>query len=203
MNSFSASINLFLVLGWLILFGASSSMAQPEIKVEGKLYTNMQSAQIHPDSVIRLRLKRKGYREIPAEVFKMVHLKELDLSANRIKKIPAELYSLKHLEIIRFTRNRIVTIEPGISSLRQLRYLDLGMNPIQSLPEETGQIPNLEYLQIWGTEISALPESFERMSQLKWLDMRNIILTDSEREDLYQQLPKVKIFLSEGCNCGK
>ena len=100
-------------------------------------------------------------------------------------------------------RNKIHLIEPGIAQLDALQVLDLGMNPLTQIPAEIGKLKNLELLQIWGTEITSLPDEISQCPRLRYVDMRNIILTDSERETLQEQLPSVKFFLSEGCNCGK
>jgi Leucine-rich repeat (LRR) protein len=77
------------------------------------------------------------------------------------------------------------------------------MNPIQELPAEFGHLKQLQFLQLWGTEITWLPESIAELPVLRWLDMRNIILTESEREDLIRMFPKTTLYLSEGCNCVK
>jgi len=177
--------------------------AQPEISIPGRLFTSLEKAQAYPDSVERIRLKRRRYKEIPKEIYQFGHLKELDLSANRIEKIPSELYQLKELRVIRMGRNKIHLIEPGIAQLDALQVLDLGMNPLTQIPAEIGKLKNLELLQIWGTEITSLPDEISQCPRLRYVDMRNIILTDSERETLQEQLPSVKFFLSEGCNCGK
>jgi Leucine-rich repeat (LRR) protein len=66
-----------------------------------------------------------------------------------------------------------------------------------------GKLINLEYLQIWGNEITALPASMEKLENLKYLDMRTIILTTSERENLKDMFPQTEILVSPDCNCGK
>ncbi|MBX7203291.1 MAG: leucine-rich repeat domain-containing protein [Bacteroidia bacterium] len=193
-------------IGWLAIFivlAVSQTKAQPSFKVGGKVFTSIEKASQQPDSVIRLRLKRRGLREIPPAIFQFKNLRELDLSSNKLKYIPKELYQLEKLEVLRLTRNRIVRIDSGIGRLQQLTYIDLGMNPIQELPAEFGHLKQLQFLQLWGTEITWLPESIAELPVLRWLDMRNIILTESEREDLIRMFPKTTLYLSEGCNCVK
>jgi Leucine-rich repeat (LRR) protein len=94
-------------------------------------------------------------------------------------------------------------VNKSIGDLKQLRYLDLGKNKIASLPYEIGNLRKLEFLQIWGNEVSQLPESMSDLTALKWLDMRAILLTDSEREEILLFLPETELLLSPGCNCGK
>jgi len=77
------------------------------------------------------------------------------------------------------------------------------MNPIQALPFEIGKLGNLEFLQIWANEVTALPRSMEKLHKLRWLDMRTILLTASEREDIIDMFPDANILLSPDCNCGR
>ena len=191
------------ILLWALLILVIQVNAQPEYSTSGKVFTNLSQALMQPDSVLRVKLRRKGFKEIPAEVFNFKNLKELDLIGNKIKRIPSEISNLPHLEILRLGNNEIEVIGKEISSLNKLRYLDLGKNNIQALPFEIGELSSLEFLQIWGNDITLLPESIQNLSKLKYLDMRAILLTDSEREDVLEQLPQTEVLISPGCNCGK
>ena len=195
---------LFRSLLLVALFvNANQVYSQPDYSTQGKVFTNLAQALMQPDSVFRLKLRRKGYKQIPAEVFNFKNLRELDLIGNRIERIPNEISSLPQLEILRLGSNQIEVVGQEIGGLIKLRYLDLGKNRIQALPFEIGELSNLEFLQIWGNEITLLPESIQNLNKLKYLDMRAILLTDSEREDVFEQLPQTEIFISSGCNCGK
>ena len=195
---------LFRSLLLVALFvNANQVYSQPDYSTQGKVFTNLAQALMQPDSVFRLKLRRKGYKQIPAEVFNFKNLRELDLIGNRIERIPNEISSLPQLEILRLGSNQIEVVGQEIGGLIKLRYLDLGKNKIQALPFEIGELSNLEFLQIWGNEITLLPESIQNLNKLKYLDMRAILLTNSEREDVFEQLPQTEIFISSGCNCGK
>ena len=192
-----------LLLFFTLLTLVNQAKGQPEYSTSGRVFTNLTQALMQPDSVFRLKLRRKGYKEIPAEVFNFKNLKELDLIGNKIKRIPSEINNLSQLEILRLGNNEIEVIGKEISSLSKLKYLDLGKNNIQALPFEIGELSSLEFLQIWGNDITLLPESIQNLNKLKYLDMRAILLTDSEREDVLEQLPQTEVFISPGCNCGK
>lgn len=191
------------ILSVLIFCGIKEGSAQPDFKTNGKVFTNLEKAKIQPDSVFRLKLRRKKLTEIPSEVFLFKNLRELDLGNNRISVLPPQIAELKKLEILRLERNKLTTIGKSIGDLKSLRYLDLGLNHILSLPYEIGELDSLEFLQIWGNEITALPPSVTKLERLKWLDMRAIILTASEREEILEQFPSTEVFLSPDCNCGK
>jgi hypothetical protein len=77
------------------------------------------------------------------------------------------------------------------------------MNSVQALPFEIGKLSNLEFLQIWANEVTALPRSMEKLHKLRWLDMRTILLTASEREGITDMFPDATILLSPDCNCGR
>lgn len=193
----------FLVTFFVLLFCPPGIMAQPEYHVEGKVYTSLEKALTEPDSVVRLKLRRKGYDTFPPEIFKFKNLKELDLGNNKISSIPPNIGELENLEILVLERNKFTAVGKEIGTLRRIRYLDFGMNNILALPHEMGKLINLEFLQIWGNEITALPASMEKLENLKYLDMRTIILTTSERENLKDMFPQTEILVSPDCNCGK
>jgi Leucine-rich repeat (LRR) protein len=167
---------------------ANGVYSQPDYTTQGRIFTSISQALMQPDSVFRLKLRRKGYKQIPPEVFNFKNLRELDLIGNKIERIPNEISSLPELEILRLGSNQIEVI---------------GKEIVQALPFEIGELNNLEFLQIWGNDITLLPESIQNLNKLKYLDMRAILLTDSEREDVLEQLPQTEIFISPGCNCGK
>jgi len=177
--------------------------AQPDYTTEGKVFTSLKEASLQPDSVFRLKLRRKNYKEIPPEILKFKNLRELDLISNNIKRIPSDIGKLEKLEILRLERNQIDVVGKEIGNLPNLKYLDLGKNRIQALPYEIGNLSSLEFLQIWGNEITLIPESIQKLEKLKYLDMRAILLTESEKEDVLEQLPNTEVLLSPGCNCGK
>ena len=187
----------------LLLISGISAFAQPEYKVKGRIFTSIKKAMLEPDSVVRLKLKRKGYKEIPSEIFYFKNLKELDLGGNKIKNIDPKIGQLSKLEILKLNRNQIELIPTSISKLDSLKYLDVGLNKINALPEEMKTMLSLEFLQIWGNELTVIPEPISKMPNLKWLDMRAIILTETEKEDIQNDFPQVKILFSPGCNCGK
>jgi leucine-rich repeat protein SHOC2 len=194
---------VFILLIFLAIQIPDLLQAQPEYALKGKQFTSLEKALQQPDSVVRLKLRRKGYTEFPNEIFLFKNLRELDLGNNKISKLPARLGELSQLEILNLERNKFVTITKEIGSLTQLRCLDLGMNQILALPYEMGNLSNLEMLQIWANEITALPPSMAKLSKLKWLDMRTIILTPSEREDIIDLFPDTEILMSPDCNCGR
>ena len=177
---------------------------QPSYSIPGRLYRSIEETSLNPDSVTRIRLKGKKLKRIPPEVYGFKNLRELDLRKNRITSLNDSLALIEKLEVLRLSRNQIHFLDNSINKLKNLKYLDLGMNPLKSMPNALINLHNLEFLEIWGTEITSFPNhAGEENMNLKWLDMRNILLTQSEKEEIKNLFPKAIIYFSEGCNCAK
>jgi Leucine-rich repeat (LRR) protein len=165
-------------------------------------YRNLEDALKEPDKVQRLVLRRKGYKEIPKEVFTFKNLVELDLKGNRLTEIPDSIGALKNLVYLNVSRNEITKVSPLIGKLNKVVYLELGQNAIENLPMEMATMENLEYISLWENELTRLPNTFERLDKLKEIDLRSIVLNASQRDAIKDALPeKTVIFLSPDCNC--
>lgn len=184
-----------------ITYGQSAKV----IAVEGRLYKSLKSAAlVSPDSVFRLSLKGKKLKEIPPAVFQFKNLRELDLTRNRIEYLPNEINQLKKLEKLNLSKNRLKEINPQIGSCIELRWLDVGKNDLTKLPDQICVLEKLEYLQLWANEITSLPTKFYKLKNIRQIDMRAIIISESEREEINDQLPKqADVLFSPPCNCGK
>lgn len=165
-------------------------------------YRSLDEALKEPDKVQRLVLRRKGYKEIPKEVFKFKNLLELDLRGNNLTEIPDSISALTNLVYLNVSRNQITKISPEIGKLNKVTYLEMGQNAIESLPMEMGSMDNLEYISLWENEITRIPGTFERLNNLKEIDFRSIVLNASQRDAIKDNLPeKTTIFFSPDCNC--
>lgn len=181
------------------------SQSAKAITVDGRLFKSLKSAaSVSPDSVYRLSLKGKKLKEIPPEVFQFKNLRELDLTRNRIEYLPNEINQLKKLEKLNLSKNRLKEINPQIGACTELRWLDLGKNELTKLPDQICLLEKLEYLQLWANEITSLPTKFYKLKNIRQIDMRAIIISESEREEINDQLPKqAEVLFSPPCNCGK
>lgn len=192
---------------WALCFCsiALSAQSTKEVNIDGHLYKSIKAAQAaNPDSVFRIKLRGKKLKEIPAEIFQFKNLKELDLARNKLEAIPNEINQLQKLEKLNLAKNRLKELNPQIGACKSLRWLDLGKNELSKLPDQICNLEDLEYLQLWANEITALPLKFHKLKKVKQIDMRAIIITDSERENINDQLPKqAEVLFSPPCNCGK
>ncbi len=166
-------------------------------------YTSLEEALAAPrDSVYSLKLKSR-LREVPSEVFtEFPNLQWLDLSKNRLKEVPDGIGLLKKLKKLILFKNRIETISPEIGRLEDLRELIISQNELETLPEEIGNLKKLRYIDMWSNNIARLPSSMAEMYALEEIDLRVIVMTEAEQEDIKLLLPNAKVHLDQHCNCG-
>ena len=94
-------------------------------------------------------------------------------------------------------------IPAEIGGLVYLKELIVNQTEITTLPPEIGKLQELFYLDVWGTNVASLPtEISELSSSLKELDMRVIMMSDTEHKKIKELLPNTKIYFSKSCNCG-
>lgn len=166
-------------------------------------YTNLTEALKEPEKVQRLVLKNKRLNAIPPEVFQFINLVELDLRGNRITAIPAGIAQLKKLRYLNLSRNNIDTIPAAVGNLQELMYVEFGQNQIRYISPNLKNAINLQYMSLWENELSSLP-ALNKLEKLKEVDMRSILLTQSQRDEIKEALPeKTVIHFSPDCNCGK
>ncbi len=74
--------------------------------------------------------------ELPACIFQLDSLKELNLTYGQILEIPAEIGKLKNLEALYLTGNKLTTLPEEIKKLKKLTSLYLGNNQISIEEQE-------------------------------------------------------------------
>lgn len=166
-------------------------------------YTSMEEALAAPrDSVYNLKLSGR-LKEVPPEVFTAFpNLQWLDLSKNRLVAIPANIGLLKNLKKLILFKNKIEVLPPEIGKLENLQELIINQNELETLPEEIGNLKKLRYLDMWSNNISRLPGSMAEMHALEEVDLRVIVMTQSEQEDIKNLLPNTEVKMDNHCNCG-
>ena len=166
------------------------------------VFESLDEALANPDSVYRLKLKSR-LKTVPKEVFtSFPNLHELDLSRNRLKEIPSDIKLLKKLKRLVLFKNKIETLPAEIGQLENLESLIINQNELESLPEEIGNLKKLRYLDMWSNNISVLPKSMAELYALEEVDLRVIVMTQTEQENIKELLPNVKVHMDQHCNCG-
>ena len=198
-------MRLFLTVILLSFSGAAFSQSWNLDALEREIYQyeSLEEALAAPrDSVYSLKLKSR-LREVPPEVFTAFpNLQWLDLSKNRLTEIPANLGLLKNLKKLILFKNKIESLPPEIGQLEDLRELIINQNELQTLPEEIGNLKKLRYIDMWSNNITHLPKSMAEMYALEEIDLRVIVMTENEQEDIKLMLPNTTVQMDSHCNCG-
>ncbi|WP_460043591.1 leucine-rich repeat-containing protein kinase family protein [Pseudomonas sp. S2_H01] len=131
-----------------------------------------------------------GLTEFPDDIFSLSNsLEVLNLSGNQLSELPADLYRLKHLKILFCSDNLFTRLPEALGQCQQLffvgfkacrirdvsprslpphlRSLVLTGNCIESLPEELGHHPHLQKLMLAGNRLQSLPASLAACQRLE------------------------------------
>ena len=166
------------------------------------VYKDLKEALKTPDEVLFLKLTRKKYSKFPMDILKFKNLKSLDLSKNKLDSIPVEISQLSKLEELKLNKNKFVFFPVEICELNSLEKLGLNNNDLENIPKEIANLDNLVYLDLWSNLITDFPVELKQLVKLKRLDLRMINISEEKQYELKKMLPKVKIFMSNSCNCG-
>ncbi|KAF4083127.1 hypothetical protein AMELA_G00136380 [Ameiurus melas] len=128
-------------------------------------------------SLIVLDLSRNAITDIPKEIGKLIHLRELLVSYNRLKCVPEELCSCASLERVELAMNwDLDELPQQFNNLKKLHHLDLSMNQFTTIPECVVNLPALEWLDMGGNRLKRLPDDIHRMEKLHtlWLQRNEL-----------------------------
>lgn len=182
---------------------AGQSYTLEALETDVYQYTSLEEAlSASRDSVYSLKLKGR-LKTVPVEVFtEFPNLQWLDLSRNHLQEIPPQVGMLKNLKKLILNKNKIEQLPAEIGQLEDLRELIISQNELESLPPEIGQLKKLRYLDMWSNNISRLPSEMAEMYALEEVDLRVIVMTEAEQEDIKTLLPNTKVHMDQHCNCG-
>jgi len=110
-----------------------------------------------------------GLTALPSEIGQLAHLRQLDLSGNRLTALPPEIGQLTRLIVLDLAANRLEALPPEIGHLSDLVVLNISYNALATLPPEIGQLANLQSLQVHGNQLRALPPEIGQLASLEWL----------------------------------
>jgi Leucine-rich repeat (LRR) protein len=166
-----------------------------------KTFKSIAAASVQPDSVFKLDLSKQKHKEVPQEIRNFKNLQVLKLSRNKLKEIPEWIGELKKLQVLDLSYNKIKLLPDSISNCTDLVYLGLNRNVIETLPHTIGRLEFLEVIELWDNEIIALPGEIKQLHNLKTLELRGILFSQEEQEQIYNLLPETNVFFSPSCNC--
>ncbi len=123
-------------------------------------------------------LSGQGITEIPAEIFKLTNLNNLNLDDNKITEIPVAIEKLTNLTHLLLSGNKITEIPATIEKLTNLTNLDLSDNQITEIPATIEKLTNLTYLDLNYNQISEIPVIIEKLTKLTYLFLSDNQITE-------------------------
>ncbi|XP_034824094.1 leucine-rich repeat-containing protein 57-like [Maniola hyperantus] len=168
-----------------------------------------------------LQISNHRLKEIPEDVFHLSeHLRNLDISKNKIAHIPEEISRLKLLKQLNLSTNALQVLPATLANLKKLEMLNISFNSISCLPDSFSSLSNLKQIYLNNNKFKQFPKQLFGLNSLEVIDLSNNKLTEvpsgmsnlfaaelnlsqneisSLSEDLYQT-PRLKILrLDENC----
>ncbi|MDD5571702.1 MAG: leucine-rich repeat domain-containing protein [Bacteroidales bacterium] len=164
-------------------------------------YVTLEEALKHPDSVYKLVLKRKGYKDFPMEILKFKNLLVLNLRNNRISEIPPEIAELKELRVLNLSKNKLTELSSSVCKLKKLIALNASENQIETVSRDIQLLQNLQFWDMWGNSLNSLPIEVRNLKRLRFLDLRVISIDDDHQKNIESLLPQARVEFSFNCNC--
>ncbi|KPP72616.1 leucine-rich repeat-containing protein 2-like, partial [Scleropages formosus] len=98
---------------------------------------------------------------------KLINLRELNASYNKLSSIPPELGDCENLEKLELISNLDLGELPfELSNLKKLTYLDISANRFHSVPICVLRMSSLQWLDISNNLLSDLPQDIDRLQEL-------------------------------------
>lgn len=165
-------------------------------------YTDLATALLNPEKVVKLTLRKQKYESFPAELWKFPNLQYLDLSKNKITEVPDSIGFFSNLQVLHLSKNEIEFLPREIGDLSNLMILDINQNELTSIPPQIGKLKKLKYLDLWSNNLSIFPEELGDLSgTLMVLDLRVILINADQQEKIRAMLPTTTIYMSPPCKC--
>ena len=116
-----------------------------------------------------LDLRGKRLSKVPAAVFELTELVELNLSYNYLKELPASINKLRNLRVLRLDGNQLRELPHSICQLSNLFGLSVRENQLCVLPSNIKHLRNLHHLWLDNNQLSTLPDGIAELEKLDLL----------------------------------
>lgn len=152
------------------------------------LVTSMTAVKDLPESLQELDFYDNRINHISSNIKKLVNLRTLDLSFNKIKNIK-NIDTLTKLENLYFVQNNIREIK-NLETLQQLKNLELGGNKIAEISEEMLRLPSITQLWLGKNRIHKL-QNLSNLKNLRVLSIQSNRITKIEGLDELENLEEL------------
>jgi hypothetical protein len=146
--------------------------------------------------VVAIVARHQHFEALPADLPYLpslaAHLRELDLSLNRLTELPAALSCLERLEYLNLGHNAFAQVPALVLTSAQattggggLRHLFLGGNRLTSLPAELARLTRLENLSLGHNQFDSVPPVVYALTSLLSLSLNHnaIAAVDDGNDD--------------------
>ncbi|CAK1599652.1 unnamed protein product [Parnassius mnemosyne] len=125
-----------------------------------------------------LQISDKKLKDIPVEVFNLSeHLRNLDLSKNKISSVPDDISRLKNLKQLNLSANHIEVLPDSLIYLKKLEMLNVSNNSISSLPSHFSNLNNLKQVYLSHNKFTEFPSQLLCLNNLEVVDLSNNKIT--------------------------
>jgi len=168
------------------------------------------SYNFRPEIVQKLTLYGNDLNILPASIVQFIHLRHLDISANRISWISGEVARLPLLKILDARNNRLNNLPKEIEQCPKLLTLNLSGNQFKVIPTQVFTLSRLKELYLGGNQIESLPPQIQSLESLEMLylggnkifqvpphlgkltNLRHLVLCDNKISTIPQELGQLK-----------
>ncbi|KAH7652361.1 P-loop containing nucleoside triphosphate hydrolase protein [Dioscorea alata] len=135
-----------------------------------------------------LDISSSDCKVLPKSLFKLMHLRHLNLSCLPIKTLPdaiGNLINLQHL-ILKYCGS-LLNLPESITRLQKLRSIDLHQTPLRRMPIGIGQLYQLTSLIGFVASDSRTLDEIQGLNELRTLNIVNLEVLDVPSSKVFQQ----------------
>ena len=107
--------------------------------------------------------------------------------------LPAEIFELDHLEELNCMHVQLKSLPPAIQQCKKLKKLNLTFCRLESIPKEVGNLSELEELWLSGNPLKELPESIFGLKKLTMLVLDAEPFNKEQQKQIQKRLPKTAV----------
>lgn len=144
-----------------------------------------------------LKVKPKQWESL-GDLCECVDVKELRLKKSPALKLPECFEDLVNLHTLDLSKSAFATFPSVVTKIYSLEHLSLAHTDIYFLPDAVAELFNLKTLDLRGTKIEALPDGLDFLDKI---DMRLIMMSKAEQDEIRARFPRTEIYFSSPCHC--
>lgn len=110
--------------------------------------------------------------------------------------LPAEVFTLEHLEELNCMHVQLKSLPSAIQQCKKLKKLNLTYCRLEKIPKEVGNLSELEELWLLGNPLKELPESIFGLKKLTMLALDEELFNKEQQKQIQKRLPKTAVMFN-------